>query len=434
MRPSKLILILIVGLLCAPVQAQMVEEESFREQIRLLNESADWQLFSHALDGDIELYYDASKINHTSKSSVVVSVKTIFKSSRAVAAAKRVRENVKIQGIHADASNYEQLASSIEFFEIYCPRKRISERDIKADLDREGNILTLRPSGPSGFNPILANSPLEKLYKIICPQEVVGAIYKTSKEISSGTATHASSGTYNDPLSGIEFLFVKGGCFDMGDISEDRLNIEETPHQVCVDDFFIGKHEVTQGQWRKVMGSEPIHFMDCGDDCPAVFVSWEMAQEFITKLNKQPNVHYRLPTASEWEYAARSGGKIQKYAGTDNESEINYYAWYSANSNGQPHPVGQKRPNGLGLYDMSGNVWEWVDDYWYEVSNDKNIPKEDIPQPSTSKLRQMRGGDYQCSPKGIRATNSAGATPVRRDSSTGFRLVLQSQDSMDVNQ
>jgi len=112
------------------------------------------------------------------------------------------------------------------------------------------------------------------------------------------------------------------------------------------------------------MGGNRSYFQNCGDDCPVETVSWNDAQDFISRLNQRTGKRFRLPTEAEWEYAARSGGKREKWAGTSSESELGDYAWYSKNSGGSTHPVGQKKPNGLGLYDMSGDVWEWCQD-WY---------------------------------------------------------------------
>jgi len=177
-----------------------------------------------------------------------------------------------------------------------------------------------------------------------------------------------------DPATGPEVVFVKGGCYQMGDNSDD----DNPAHEVCVDDFSMGRYEVTQGQWKAIMGAYPGYVSDCGDDCPAQQVSWDAVQDFIGKLNQRTGKHYRLPTEGEWEYAARSSGKNEKWAGTGSKSELEDYAWYSGNSEGKVHPVGQKKQNGLGLYDMSGNVWEWVQD-WYDKNYYRNSPRNNPP-------------------------------------------------------
>jgi formylglycine-generating enzyme required for sulfatase activity len=124
--------------------------------------------------------------------------------------------------------------------------------------------------------------------------------------------------------------------------------------------YYLQTTEVTQGQWKKVMGSNPSKFKNCGDDCPVEQVSWSDVQVFIRKLNSQEGTDkYRLPTEAEWEYACRAG-TTTAYSFGDNESDLGDYGWYHGNSGNRTHPVGQKRPNPWGLYDVHGNVWEWT--------------------------------------------------------------------------
>jgi len=192
-------------------------------------------------------------------------------------------------------------------------------------------------------------------------------------------------------------VFVEGGKFHMG--SDDGNENERPAHPVMVNSFYIGKYEVTQKQWRNLMGSNPSHFTGC-DDCPVENVSWIDIQEFLTTLNNKTGGNYRLPTEAEWEYAARGGMKSKgyKYSGSDYIDDV---AWYSDNSQKKTHPAGRKQPNELGIYDMSGNVLEMCSDYY-----EKNIYKHsttDNPQgPSSGSMKVIRGGSFNNKPSEIR--------------------------------
>lgn len=194
---------------------------------------------------------------------------------------------------------------------------------------------------------------------------------------------------------------------------------EEPVHKVCITKgYYLGKYEVTQGQWQKIMmGNNPSHFQK-GNNHPVEQVSWNDVQTFIKKLNQRTGQNYRLPTEAEWEYACRSGGKDQEYCGGNN---LSTYGWYEENWDRGHHPVGQKSPNGLGLYDMSGNVWEWVQD-WYGKNYYSNSPMNDPRGPSGGSSRVNRGGSWGRDASFLRAGNRGLDVPGFRVFSVGLRL------------
>ncbi|MEO5341504.1 MAG: formylglycine-generating enzyme family protein [Magnetococcus sp. MYC-9] len=216
----------------------------------------------------------------------------------------------------------------------------------------------------------------------------------------------------------IPMVTVPGGSFELGCFSEQTncFDGEKPVQTVTVDRFEIGKYEVTQGQWRTIMGSNPSWFDSCGEQCPVETVSWDEVQEFIKKLNEREQTNYRLPTESEWEYACRSGGRSETYCGGN---ELDLLAWHVGNSAKMIHPVGGKQPNGLGIHDMTGNVFEWScsDSGKYE-DEAKNYGKCS----SGGSARVMRGGGWSSGPRFLRTTYRVNYDPGHRFGSIGFRL------------
>ena len=215
-------------------------------------------------------------------------------------------------------------------------------------------------------------------------------------------------------------VYVKGGCFDMGDIFDTGTSDEKPVHTVCIGDFYLGKTEVTQKQWEDVTGSNPAKFQ-CAD-CPVERVSWNNVQDFIKKLNEKTGMNYRLPTEAEWEYAARSGGLKEQWAGTNDEEKIGEYTWYGYTAEGRTHAVAGKTPNAIGLYDMMGNVWEWCSDR-YDKEYYETSPSKDPQGPSDGKNRVLRGGGWRSKDKGLRTTDRNDMPPTtKKFSDMGFRL------------
>jgi formylglycine-generating enzyme required for sulfatase activity len=189
---------------------------------------------------------------------------------------------------------------------------------------------------------------------------------------------------------GMKFVWIPAGSFMMGGESGD--SDEKPVHKVTLSKgFYMQTTEVTQGQWKKVMGNNPSYFKNCGDTCPVESVSWNEVQGFIEKLNQMEGTNkYRLPTEAEWEYACRAGSS-SKYSFGNSEGGLGKYAWYDDNSGGKAHPVSQKKPNAWGLYDMHGNVWEWVED-WYGDYPSGAVT--DPSGPSGGSYRVFRGGSW----------------------------------------
>jgi len=220
----------------------------------------------------------------------------------------------------------------------------------------------------------------------------------------------------------MEFVLIPAGRFTKGRLLyEFGKHDYEDPQVEISKAFYMGKYEVTQGQWRAVLGNNPSYFKDCGDDCPVESVSWHDVQEFISKLNQREGTDkYRLPTEAEWEYACQAGSQ-SAYGFGEDAGNLGEYGWYSVNSGGRTHPVGQKRPNGLGLYDMSGNVSEWVSD-WYDEAYYQNSLKNDPPGPSVGHYKVVRGGSWGDDPRHLRASRRFGVQPSNGVINIGFRL------------
>jgi formylglycine-generating enzyme required for sulfatase activity len=265
------------------------------------------------------------------------------------------------------------------------------------------------------------------------PQDVPAAPLREEKaeaRVPADTAKRKAAvdlpATFTDPLSGIEFILVRGGCFQMGDTFGDGLEREKPGHEVCVNNFYLGKHEVTQEQWKKVMGNNPAHFKSCGENCPVESVSWLDVQTYIAELNGKSEKKFRLPTEAEWEYAARSGGKAEKWSGTSSSGRLKEFALYDDNANDRVDNVGSKKPNTMGFHDMSGSVWEWVQD-WYSEDYYKTGLRDNPQGPPEGTGRVVRGGSWLDVAGDIRTSTRFFFEPYRAFRTIGFRLAITVQ-------
>ena len=247
--------------------------------------------------------------------------------------------------------------------------------------------------------------------------------YATSSEGTVYGETRTFKPNFPLTVNGVSFemVYVEGGSFDMGATSEqgsDAWDSEYPVHSVTLSGYYIGKCEVTQELWEAVMGSNPSYFK--GAQNPVEQVSWNGCQEFISRLNSLTGRTFRLPTEAEWEYAARGGNQSlhYKYSGSDNIGNV---AWCNGNSGSSTHAVGTKSPNELGIYDMSGNVWEWCSDWYggYSAGAQTN------PQgPSSGSYRVLRGGSWNGSARSCRVSYRGSTDPGNSNSLYGLRLVL----------
>lgn len=234
-------------------------------------------------------------------------------------------------------------------------------------------------------------------------------------------------------VNGVTFtmVFVESGTFTMGATAEQQepSDDEKPPHRVTLTkDFYIGETEVTQALWKAVMGFTPTATSsqwstECGlgDDFPAYFISYEDVQQFISQLNSLTGAQFRMPTEAEWEYAARGGSKSKgyQYSGSNNIGDV---AWYEGNSGKKTHAVKTKKANELGLYDMSGNVYEWCSDWMGNYTSSSTV---DPTGADSGSYRVYRGGSWYCAARLCRVAIRGGSSPSDRGS-IGFRLALSS--------
>jgi formylglycine-generating enzyme required for sulfatase activity len=223
----------------------------------------------------------------------------------------------------------------------------------------------------------------------------------------------------NEPWE-YSLVWVAQGTFGMGSI--EGYSNEKPVHTVTLPGFYIGKYEITQKQWKQIMGANPSGHKNC-DNCPVENVSYSDVQKFIKKLNQKTGKRYRLPTEAEWEFAARGGTKTRgyRYAGSDNLASV---GWFSQNSNKSTKNVGQKTANELGIYDMSGNVFEWCSD-WYDEGYYEYSPNYNPKGPTNGSSRSIKGGSYFNLQNYCRSAYRNGYSTTYKDTDLGFRLASE---------
>lgn len=216
-----------------------------------------------------------------------------------------------------------------------------------------------------------------------------------------------------------QLLAIPAGSFEMGAVDGDDDSLPV--HRVKVSAFLLGRTEVSYAQWKAVMGSNSRSGSRCGDLCPVSGVSWEDAQLYVKILSQRTGKRYRLPSEAEWEFAARAGDAGKWGFGSD-EAYLGWHAWYGANSFGRTQAVGTKKPNAFGLYDMHGNVWEWVQDVWHD--NYKGAPTDGSAWMSggDQDRRVLRGGSWFDKPSSLRSAYRSWNTPIVHYYGAGIRV------------
>ncbi len=284
--------------------------------------------------------------------------------------------------------------------------------------ESEEGMVKLKASAPSNIQITLTKEAVATQQSIVS-QPIVA---QQPMEQTPVTYVDNISIPVKDGIS-IDMVHVEAGTFTMGATPEMKNpeDDEKPTHRVTLtNDYYIGKYEVTQALWKAVMGNNPSHFK--GDNLPVEQVSWNDCQEFISKLNRITGKTFRLPTEAEWEYAARGGNKSRgyQYSGSNNLSDV---AWYDDNSGNKPHAVGTKQANELGIYDMSGNAWEWCQDRYGKYNSSSQVNPTGANSGSDAPVR--RGG-YWSSDAGIcRSSFRIGnLSPDASGWDVGLRLVL----------
>ena len=266
--------------------------------------------------------------------------------------------------------------------------------------------------------------------KVRVPYEMLDSI----STYDYGDTSETVGGNKVFTVNGVTFtmVFVESGTFTMGATAEQQqpFDDEKPPHRVTLTkDFYIGETEVTQALWKAVMGFTPTASgsqwsteYGLGDHFTAYYISYKDVQQFIFQLNSLTGAQFRMPTEAEWEYAARGGSKSKgyQYSGSNNIGDV---AWYTSNSGKKTHAVKTKKANELGLYDMSGNVYEWCSDW---MGNYSSSPAVDPTGPDSGSFRVCRGGSWDFTARCCRVAFRSGFDPSIRYSGIGFRLVLSS--------
>lgn len=245
---------------------------------------------------------------------------------------------------------------------------------------------------------------------------LLAALLSTGYALPASAEEPRAGETWREPNTGIEFVYIPAGCFDMG--LDDTAEKDELPvHKVCVKAFMLSKYEITQEQYSTVTSLKPSEF--AGANNPVEKVSWGDAQMFVREMNRVSGQHLNLPSEAQWEYACRAGGQHSSYCG---QGFLTKLAWVEGNGDYHTHPVGKKKANAWNLYDMSGNVREWVEDCYSDSYSSAPADGSPVQRGTECALRVQRGGAWIDAPQPARAANRSGVAPTLRNGLAGFRL------------
>ncbi|MBF0384141.1 MAG: SUMF1/EgtB/PvdO family nonheme iron enzyme [Magnetococcales bacterium] len=337
-------------------------------------------------------------------------------------------------------SQFRQPAANVDATGAVPPSKRASDQTTPAlsvaplspPLQAESKKVPIKAGlDASREEAKLVPAPVVEKQQPTPPAAVIPTTTNTTLAVAAGKKmVKGAGGVWIEPNSGMEFVLIGGGCFSMGNNFGEE---DEKPlHKVCIDDFMLGRHEVTHGQWQRIMGEKYKHATFAAvADHPLDSVSWSDAMAFIERLDSLSDAKFRLPSEAEWEFACRGGGDDQYQsgkliaAGQANFSSRSVAPGQrpAAKSPKGPIPVGSFKPNKFGLYDMHGNMYEWVSD-WYVKDFYQNSPtKNPLAQESSSFLHILRGGAWYSSPEQLRCSYRYRGRPSLHNNGVGFRVV-----------
>lgn len=314
--------------------------------------------------------------------------------------------------------NYQE---AIKFWE---KARECSDKPPKHDLDskitRANTALKPKPKPqPSPPNKPKPNNKREDI-GVTQPQYPTQNTSTSIPQVQTSPVIPAKT----HPL--FSMIKVENGSFDMGSNDPNHYADERPVHKVVLRGFFLSKYEITQSQWREVMNGFPEGFTNKAcDNCPMVSVSWQDIQSFLTTLNQKTGKKYRLPTEAEWEFAAK-GGKINSGFLFSGGNDLQKIAWFADNSDGKIHPTGEKKANDLGIYDLSGNVQEWCQDF-YNESYYKNSPPNNPINTQAADTRVVRGSSWNDTAEDARLTFRISENPAIKSDKIGFRVVLDAE-------